>query len=498
LTLAFLGFSVQAWAQTGHGVGIQKQCETAPRVCSVDNEDTVCPDTDACNPRECDESIEDQLICTWTISHNDTFGDTITLHQSFDVIDPLLGGLQIRSPAAGNAEITFVNGNTTCTIGGALPCQIGPDQGGGIGSVVFTDDSFIPSDYVGLPDPLVDQANVQVQDSCDQAGVGGGGCNTNLNFVQFTAQTDLVDGCIDGTPPDCDDGDVCTTDVCDPIDGCVNTPGALDCDDNDVCTTDVCDPIDGCVNTPGALDCDDGDECTIDSCDPIEGCVHEADPACGGEAICRTPGFWATHAGTEKNRSTNITQEVIDSVGGLNVCGTQITNTVAGNSMSAVEAMCVAVKGDTQRQLVRQLTAAALNCVMSGGDSDCVGGPIEELFADCNDACQGFASDLSMNECIGQIDCFNNGGFWADGHCTFNPGACSLSGGLCDVDDDQCAGGVGDVCEPDPQESCHERELCQVDEFGDPIDDGLCYIPPGPAGSSGECNVAKKNDVYVP
>ena len=271
----------------------------------------------------------------------------------------------------------------------------------------------------------------------------------------------------------------------------------MTCDDSDACTTESCNSTSGLCETTDTVVCDDLDECTDDSCNSETGLCEYVDNGTCGVAICRTPGFWATHGGTEKNRSTNITQAVIDEVGGLNVCGITIDNTEAGNDTSALEAMCVAVKGVSERQLVRQLTAAALNCVMSGGDSDCVGGPIEDLFADCNNACQGFASDLSINECIGEIDCFNNGGFWAGGSCTHNPGACSISGGLCDVDNDTCDGGLGDTCEPDPQETCHERELCQVDESGEPVDDGLCFVPPGPAGSSGECNVAKKNDIYV-
>ncbi|HEX9852784.1 MAG TPA: hypothetical protein VGA68_07200, partial [Woeseiaceae bacterium] len=287
-------------------------------------------------------------------------------------------------------------------------------------------------------------------------------------------------------------------DSCNPNTGeCEFGPPTV-CDDGDACTEDSCNPYTGqCVYTPN-YDCDDGDVCTDDSCDPATGeCVNVDNGTCVGEAICRTPGFWGAHGGDSKNRSQNITQAVIDEVGGLNVCGVTIDNTDVGSDTSALEAMCVSVKGVSERQLVRQLTAAALNCVMSGGDSDCVGGPIEELFADCNDSCQGFASDRSINECIGEIDCFNNGGFWAGGSCTYNPGACSISGGLCDVDNDTCDGGLGDTCEPDPQESCHEVELCQVDEAGEPIEDGLCFIPPGPAGSSGECNQARKNSTYV-
>ena len=40
------------------------------------------------------------------------------------------------------------------------------------------------------------------------------------------------------------------------------TPGS--CDDNDACTTDTCDPVQGCVFTP--VNCDDGSVCTVDTC----------------------------------------------------------------------------------------------------------------------------------------------------------------------------------------------------------------------------------------
>ncbi len=72
-------------------------------------------------------------------------------------------------------------------------------------------------------------------------------------------------------PVSCDDGDPCTLDTCDPATGCVHTP--VDCDDNNSCTDDRCDPATGlCVHTP--VNCDDGDPCTKDSCDPAFGCIH--------------------------------------------------------------------------------------------------------------------------------------------------------------------------------------------------------------------------------
>jgi len=214
--------------------------------------------------------------------------------------------------------------------------------------------------------------------------------------------------------------------------------------------------------------------------------------------ICRTPGFWATHGGEEKNRSTNITQAVIDSVGYLEVCGDQITNTDAGalwgiNDASAIEAMCTSPKGTLERQLVRQLTAAALNCVMSGGtDGACTGTSRAEMLSDCNAACAGGLSTRSVNECIDEIDCFNNGGTWDGASCLTGVGYCEGTDDPGPIvvcwDGNECAREV--ACIPS-METCHDLDLCLEDT-------DLCFEPPGPAGSSGECKLAKKNVIYYP
>src|ERR1051326_9219444 len=89
--------------------------------------------------------------------------------------------------------------------------------------------------------------------------------------------------------------------------------------------------------------------------------------------ICRTPGFWATHAGSEKGpRSQNITLAVIQATPtkSITICGECINDTALNDAASAVEAMCVSPRGDPTLQLARQLTAAALNCVISGGAAD--------------------------------------------------------------------------------------------------------------------------------
>ena len=65
------------------------------------------------------------------------------------------------------------------------------------------------------------------------------------------------------TPHNCDDGNACTVDGCDPASGCFHT--LVNCDDGQICTTDACVPATGlCTHSP--ISCDDGDACTADSC----------------------------------------------------------------------------------------------------------------------------------------------------------------------------------------------------------------------------------------
>ena len=162
--------------------------------------------------------------------------------------------------------------------------------------------------------------------------------------------------------------------------------------------------------------------------------------------ICRTPGFWGTHAGVAKPNSKNLTQAVIDAAGGtLVICGEDVTNTLVEDNQSAIEALCVSPSGQQRLQLVRQLTAAALNCIISGGGADCAGTSLEEVWASADDACVSNAEDLSI--WIDVIDTWNN------------------------------------------DEICHDRHLSEADVF-----DGVTLYA---AGSPRECNEAKRNDVTI-
>jgi hypothetical protein len=59
------------------------------------------------------------------------------------------------------------------------------------------------------------------------------------------------------------------------LNGQVVNPGChspSDCDDGDVCTDDICNADGSCSHR--AITCDDGDACTLDRCDPAAGCLH--------------------------------------------------------------------------------------------------------------------------------------------------------------------------------------------------------------------------------
>ena len=188
--------------------------------------------------------------------------------------------------------------------------------------------------------------------------------------------------------------------------------------------------------------------------------VCECEPP--GEDICRTPGFWGTHAGTEKPNSQNITQAVLDQAGGVMVCGQLIDTTDKLRQDSALESICVAPSGEDTLQLARQLTAAALNCVISGDDCSAA-----DLIARCDGVCQGDPA-MSISDCIDALDCFNNGGRMLEsGMCQI--GTCNGDGVTACSDDDSCAflGTLSTVakCVPLPG-NCHDRDLSP--EFGEP------------------------------
>jgi hypothetical protein len=424
--------------------------------CAQDN--TVCNGAEFCNPAK-----------TYSIG-----GGTNNALGTCDAGTPL------------NCDDT--NACTTDTCDSVLGCQHAPITCNDSNSC--TTDTCSPATGCVFTPISCDDSNACTTDLCDPAT----GCtHTAISCDDSNACTtdtcSPATGCVH-TAISCDDSNACTTDLCDPATGCTHT--AISCDDSNACTTDTCDPATGCGHAP--ITCDDNNTCTDDTCDPATGCVYTPNGTCNVTEICRTPGFWGTHACPEtdctlagsvceKANSQNITQIVLNdftgTCGPLLICGNDITDTCLDSS-SAVEAICVAVKGDTRLQVARQLTAAALNCILSNsadatvgtctgaGENcadPCAGVSVDAAFTACNAAANACASTATLPDgtvinCIDALDCFNNGG-------TFDPatGSCGAS-----------------------TTSCHDRDL---------VNGCFSFNPPGPAGSPKECNDARKDAITI-
>lgn len=103
-------------------------------------------------------------------------------------------------------------------------------------------------------------------------------------------------GACEGEPIACDDGDACTVDVCNPLDGCGAVPAPPCPDSLETCQLGRCDPAVGCTFTQAR----DGTICSPDEniCDGVGVCIggscQQRDPAdgfiCAEATPCRDPG----------------------------------------------------------------------------------------------------------------------------------------------------------------------------------------------------------------
>ena len=155
----------------------------------------------------------------------------------------------------------------------------------------------------------------------------------DANGTNSSTDTALMDN-LKFCPGNCDDGNGCTDDACDPdnvsadANGCAHTPNSLPCNDNLFCTgTDTCgggtcsvhsgDPCaangecnnlcneasDNCARPANTPCTDDGNGCTNDFCDGGGACVHpsNSNPCndgvfCNGADTC-SGGSCVVHAG---------------------------------------------------------------------------------------------------------------------------------------------------------------------------------------------------------
>ena len=173
------------------------------------------------------------------------------------------------NPADGECDYTLIADGLPCDFGG-LPgvCTAGVCEDAMLCAGVDCDDSNeCTQDTCDPMDGQCDHTSVTDGTSCDFGGFPG------VCTVGVCEDAMLCSGV------DCDDGNECTQDACDPMDGQCGHADAMDgttCDFGGlpgVCTDGTCEDAILC----SGVDCDDGNECTQDACDPMDGQCGHAD-----------------------------------------------------------------------------------------------------------------------------------------------------------------------------------------------------------------------------
>lgn len=151
--------------------------------------------------------------------------------------------------------------------------------------MIFLDGAPLPmcGDGDVGPDEECDDGNTDNGDCCDENCLfepSESSCSDG-DICNGDETCDGAGTCDPGIPLDCDDSNECTTDSCDASLGCQSTDAApgTPCLDGDICNGDeACDGTGTCESgTP--LVCDDGQACTQDTCDPIDGCSVTTGPS---------------------------------------------------------------------------------------------------------------------------------------------------------------------------------------------------------------------------
>ncbi len=349
-------------------------------------------------------------------------------------------------------------------------------------------------------DDQLDTDGDDLGDVCDpdddnDGAIDSKDCEPTLEYVYPFAPElcDGVDNDCDGSTDEkaCDDGNICTDDVCNPVTGCEylnndepctdgnpctsgdvcgfgDCAGSfLGCNDSNPCTNDSCSAEGGCQNVPNLLPCSDGNACTdVDTCAGGV-CLPGAPIVCEDENSC--------------------TLDTCDSKAG---CQTSfLDNPCFDGDPCTDKDTCIAgvcIGGPTDCDDGDPCTADSCDSAFEGG---CINAPKSE--GECDDGLACTTNDTcDAGECVGtDVGC-----------------ACLEDTDCADAEDgNQCNGTlycdqskVPFSCKVDPSTVVS----CELPSGFDPActstscepDSGDCKINPAPAGSSCDDGDACTND----
>jgi len=249
----------------------------------VNNQSSVCQDGNPCTKDICDPQKGCQFIPADGAKCDD--GNECTLNDKCQ--NNQCGGTQTSKCDDGDpCTVDVCQQKKGCV---SLPGKNGTNCDDG--NVCTSNDSCWEGQCMGGKAEKCDDGNVCTTDSCN----GKLGCvykpnNNKCDDDNACTHNDVCNKgiCGGGKGKNCDDGNPCTKDVCDPWKGCQNIPDSgAKCDDGNVCTTvDICSK--GSCQGHKPVVCDDGNECTKDFCDPQKGCKAKnlSGTSCDDGSVC--------------------------------------------------------------------------------------------------------------------------------------------------------------------------------------------------------------------
>jgi hypothetical protein len=419
---------------------------TVPCDCNQDSDCKALEDGDLCNGTLVCDKAEVPFQCAVDPA------TTVTCPEPAGADAPCLK--TVCDPVGGACGFEPYHDGYACSDGDA--CTVG--------------DSCAEGTCVGGPSANCNDGNPCTDDGCDPTG----GCQHEPNSVPCqdgsactVGDTCAASQCQPGDVLDCDDGNPCTDDWCDPAGGCQHKANAAACDDgnpctlgdhcagsvcvasdtnlcNDgnLCTTDWCSPDAGCMHDPNQVPCDDGDACTKgDACGGGK-CLPGDIVLCDDGNVCTTD--WCNPAAGCQVKPNSLPCDdnntcTTDDVCSLGVCK-GIGTKDCDDANPCTKDICVAGGGCQHENL---------SGPCSDGDPCTVG-----------DACAG-------GTCVpGAPDPCNDGNGCTDDACVKGQGCTHKSntqdcddGNACTVDD-VCAGGA---CKPGKPLSCDDSDVCTSD-----------------------------------
>ncbi len=298
--------------------------------------------------------------------------------------------------------------------------------------------------------------------------------------------------CAGDLATNCNDGNPCTDDACDPDSGCMNTNNTLACNDGDVCTTqDQC--ANGtCVGGPGLV-CDDGNLCNgLEDCSSDTGCLpgkpllcDDGNPCNGAEFCLPDTGCHVGETPLCNDGNPCTADSCLPDVGCQYLADDQLTCD-DGNACTLTDhcsgGTCTygnLLSCDDDNLCTNDSCDPATGCLHLLNTNPCDDGNVCTI----TDTCQ-------LGDCVGsgELPC-NDANPCTDDSCDGEAGCQFLpnqspcnDGNLCTLTD-LCQGGL---CAGSNPPDCDDGNLCTAD-LCDP-QNGCTYLPAeGPCDDGVEC-----------